>query len=86
VRDGRFAAEPGDDNPYPHGRLQSLDLNPNYLGALVAIPLVAATGLAFTTRRPVWLLAALPSLMALFATRLARCADRRGRVCRAVRA
>jgi hypothetical protein len=51
-----------------HGRLQGLDLNPNYLGALVAIPLVAAAGLAFTTRRPVWLLAALPSLVALFDT------------------
>jgi O-Antigen ligase len=52
-----------------HGRLQGLHLNPNYLGALVAVPLVAAVGLATATRRPVWLLAALPCLTALFATR-----------------
>jgi O-antigen ligase len=40
------------------GRLQGLGLNPNYLGAFLALPFVAAAGLAYRHHRPVWLLPA----------------------------
>jgi O-antigen ligase len=37
------------------GRLEGLGLNPNYLGALLALPLVAAAGLLRQERNPAWL-------------------------------
>ncbi|MGC9665568.1 O-antigen ligase family protein [Planosporangium sp. 12N6] len=54
---------------YVDGRLVSDTLNPNYLGAALVVPAIAAIGLAWTDRRPLWLLAALPTLAALVATR-----------------
>jgi O-antigen ligase len=50
------------------GRLTGLDLNPNYLGSLLVMPLVAAVGMAWTRRRPIWLVAAVPCLAALIGT------------------
>nr|WP_275941380.1 O-antigen ligase family protein [Planosporangium flavigriseum] len=54
---------------YVDGRLVTETLNPNYLGAALAVPAVTAIGLAWASRRLLWLLAALPSLAALVATR-----------------
>jgi len=51
-----------------HGRLQGLTLNPNYLGALLALPLVAAAGLTYTTRKAVWLVPVLLCALALVDT------------------
>lgn len=51
------------------GRLQGLGLNPNYLGALLALPLVAAIGLALRHRRPVWLVPAAACFAAMVDTR-----------------
>ncbi|HZE30990.1 MAG TPA: O-antigen ligase family protein [Actinoallomurus sp.] len=50
------------------GRLQGLSLNPNYLGAFLALPFVAAAGLAYRHRRPVWLLPAGACLAGMAAT------------------
>lgn len=50
-----YALTSGD---YVGERLQALGQNPNFLGALLALPLVAAVGLARVTRRPTWLLPA----------------------------
>ncbi|NJC74291.1 O-antigen ligase family protein [Planosporangium thailandense] len=54
---------------YEGGRLVGLTLNTNYLGAAFAVPAVMAIGVAWASRRPLWLLAALPSLVGLAATR-----------------
>jgi O-antigen ligase len=51
-----------------HGRLEGLTLNPNYLGGLLALPLVAAIGLAWRRRRPLWLVPAAPCLAGMVAT------------------
>ncbi len=40
------------------GRLDGLGLNPNYLGAMLVLPLVAAVGLTRRTHRTVWLVPA----------------------------
>ncbi|MBC6456842.1 O-antigen ligase family protein [Actinomadura sp. HBU206391] len=50
------------------GRLQGLDLNPNYLGALLAPPLVAAVGLTRRTRNPAWLAAGAVCVVAMACT------------------
>jgi O-antigen ligase len=50
------------------GRLEGLGLNPNYLGAFLALPLVAAVGLARHRHRPAWLLPAAVCLAAMVAT------------------
>lgn len=52
---------------YELGRLWGLGLNCNYLAALLTLPIVAACGLALKQQRW-WLLAAVPSLVALYAT------------------
>jgi O-antigen ligase len=51
-----------------HGRLEGLTLNPNYLGGLLALPLVAAVGLAWRHRRPGWLVPAGICLAGMVAT------------------
>lgn len=53
---------------HPGGRLQALGLNPNFLGAYFAIPLVAAAGLVRWHRRPWWLLSAAVCLAGMAAT------------------
>jgi O-antigen ligase len=50
------------------GRLEGLGLNPNYLGAYLALPLVAAVGLAWHRRRPIWLVPAAACLAGMVAT------------------
>jgi O-antigen ligase len=50
------------------GRLQGLYLNPNYLGAFLALPFVASAGLAYRHRRPMWLLPAGVCLAGMVAT------------------
>jgi O-antigen ligase len=40
---------------YAGGRLEGLGFNPNYLGALLALPIVAAVGLMRQDRNPAWL-------------------------------
>jgi len=50
------------------GRLEGLGLNPNYLGALLALPFVAAVGLTRLTHRPAWLVPAAACLAAMAAT------------------
>jgi O-antigen ligase len=50
------------------GRLQGLGLNPNYLGAFLALPFVAAAGLAYRHRRPLWLVPAGACLAGMAAT------------------
>jgi O-antigen ligase len=52
----------------PAGRLQGLGLNPNYLGEFLALPLVAAVGLAVRHRRPAWLVPAAACLVAIAGT------------------
>ena len=49
-------------------RLQGLGLNPNYLGAFLALPFVAAAGLVYRHRRPVWILPAGLCLAGMVAT------------------
>lgn len=49
------------------GRLEGLGLNPNYLGAFLALPLIAAVGLA-RHRRPIWLVPGAVCLAGLVAT------------------
>ncbi|MGI8330314.1 O-antigen ligase family protein [Actinomadura scrupuli] len=46
------------------GRLEGLGFNPNYLGAVLALPLVASAGLLRHHRNPVWLV---PGAVCLFA-------------------
>ncbi|GAA2629351.1 O-antigen ligase family protein [Streptomyces vastus] len=53
---------------YVNDRLTGLGLNPNYLGAVLALALVAAVGLARFNRSWVWLLAALPCAGAILQT------------------
>lgn len=43
---------------YAHGRLEGIGLNPNYLGTLLALSLVAAIGMTHRTRNLGWLLPA----------------------------
>jgi O-antigen ligase len=62
---GAYALAAGD---YADGRLEALGLNPNYLGAMLALPLVAAVGLTRRTRRPGWLALAAICLAAIVAT------------------
>lgn len=50
------------------GRLDGLGLNPNYLGALLVLPLVASAGLTLLTRRAGWLVPAAVCLVAIAAT------------------
>lgn len=52
----------------PGGRLAGLGLNPNFLGAFLALGLVAAAGLVVRHRRPVWLLPAAACLAGMAAT------------------
>ncbi|MGW8951717.1 O-antigen ligase family protein [Streptomyces sp. NPDC055709] len=54
---------------YAAGRLTGLALNPNYIGALLALPFVAAVGLARLNRSWLWLLPALPCATAILETR-----------------
>ncbi|MEU9009420.1 O-antigen ligase family protein [Streptomyces sp. NPDC048479] len=54
---------------YADDRLTGLGLNPNYLGAALALALVAAVGLARLDRSWVWLLPALPCAVAILQTR-----------------
>lgn len=54
---------------YVDDRLTGLGLNPNYLGAMLALALVAAVGLARLNRSWVWLLPALPCAVAILETR-----------------
>jgi O-Antigen ligase len=49
------------------GRLEGLGLNPNYLGAFLALPLIAAVGLA-RHRRPIWLVPGAACLAGMVAT------------------
>ncbi|MCW2865102.1 MAG: hypothetical protein JWP48_6810 [Actinoallomurus sp.] len=49
------------------GRLEGLGLNPNYLGAFLALPLIAAVGLA-RHRKPIWLVPGAVCLAAMVAT------------------
>lgn len=53
---------------YADGRLDGLGLNPNYLGAMLALPLVAAVGLARRTHRAGWLAPAAICLAGIVAT------------------
>jgi O-Antigen ligase len=53
---------------YANGRLVGLSLNPNYLGALLTLPLVAGVGLAVHRRQVWWLLPATACAVALVAT------------------
>ena len=51
---------------YVEGRLQGLGLNPNYLAAYLAVPIVISIGLAARRRNPLWLapgVACLPALL-----------------------
>jgi hypothetical protein len=50
------------------GRLVGFAQNPNFLGALLALSLVAAAGLAFRHRRPAWLVPAAVCVAAMAAT------------------
>jgi hypothetical protein len=50
------------------GRLQGLGLNPNYLGALLVLPFVAAVGVTRLTRQPAWLVPAAVCLAAMAGT------------------
>lgn len=50
------------------GRLEGLGLNPNFLGAVLALPLVAATGLVGRGRRLAWLAPAAICLVAIAGT------------------
>jgi O-antigen ligase len=53
---------------HAQGRLEAFGLNPNYLGVLMALPLVAAAGLARRTRQPGWLVPAGVCLAGMVAT------------------
>lgn len=53
---------------YAGGRLEALGCNPNYLGLVLAFPVVAAAGLVRYTRSAVWLLPAAVCLVALIDT------------------
>jgi len=50
------------------GRLVGAGLNANYLGGMLALPCIAAIGLAWHARRPAWLVAAAPGAVALVQT------------------
>lgn len=62
---GAYALAGGDQVA---GRLQGFGLNPNYLGAMLVLPLVAAAGLTRRTRRPLWLVPAAVCLAGIIAT------------------
>jgi O-antigen ligase len=62
---GAYALAAGD---HADGRLDGLGLNPNYLGALLVLPLVAAVGLTRRTSRPGWLVPAGVCLAGIAAT------------------
>lgn len=51
-----------------NGRLVGFGLNPNYLGAFLALPFSAAVGLAYRRRRPVWLVPAAACIAGMAAT------------------
>lgn len=53
---------------YTGGRLAALGCNPNYLGLVVALPIIAAAGLVRYTRSAVWLLPAAVCVVALIDT------------------
>jgi hypothetical protein len=53
---------------FDNGRLEGLGSNPNYLGFLLVLPLVAAAGLIRRTRNPRWLVPAAVCFLALSAT------------------
>jgi hypothetical protein len=53
---------------YDNGRLQAFGLNPNYLGAMLALPCVAAVGMARLRRNPIWLVPAATCLTAIVGT------------------
>jgi O-antigen ligase len=53
---------------FDNGRLEGLGSNPNYLGFLLALPLVAAVGLIRYARNPRWLVPAAVCFIALFDT------------------
>jgi hypothetical protein len=50
------------------GRLVGAGANPNYLGGMLTLPCIAAVGLAWHERQPVWLAVAAPSALALVQT------------------
>ncbi|HEX6470516.1 MAG TPA: O-antigen ligase family protein [Streptosporangiaceae bacterium] len=50
------------------GRLAAFGLNPNYLGGMLALPCVAAAGLAWLRRNPAWLAPAAACLTAIITT------------------
>lgn len=62
---GAYVLAAGD---HAGGRLDGLGLNPNYLGALLVLPLVAAVGLTRLTSRPGWLAPAGVCLAGIAAT------------------
>jgi O-antigen ligase len=53
---------------HSYGRLEGLGLNPNFLGALLVLPLVAAAGLVRPRHRLIWLLPAAVCLAGMLAT------------------
>jgi hypothetical protein len=62
---GAYTLAMGD---YADGRLQGLGLNPNYLGAMLVLPFVAAVGLTRLTRRPAWPALAVICVVGMVAT------------------
>lgn len=53
---------------WDRGRLWALGQNPNGLALLVSLPLIAAVGLAWRRREPLWLLPALPCALTIWLT------------------
>jgi O-antigen ligase len=53
---------------YADNRIEGLGLNPNYVGLLSALPLVAGVGLAWRHRAPAWLVPAAPCLAVVVAS------------------
>ncbi len=62
---GAVASVQGD---YVEGRLQGLGLNPNFLAAYLAAPIVISAGLALRRRNPLWLAPGAVCLPALLAS------------------
>ena len=56
------------DGDYANGRLEGLGFNPNFVGILLALPLVAAVGLGHRTRNPAWLAPAAVCFVAIAQT------------------
>jgi hypothetical protein len=50
------------------GRLQGIELNPNYLAVYLAVPIAISTGLALNRRNPVWLIPGAICMISLLAS------------------